>query len=68
MDVNYFIRNYRKSFGEAELPLVFWYDSSPKPAPVKSSGCFLRELNRVREGEALTLDGESIGCRGGKIF
>jgi len=49
-----FQERWRKYFGEAELPLTFWYADQPGAAeavePPKDHRCFLTDLKKVREG------------------
>lgn len=69
MKVNTFISNYREAFGEkAELPIVFWYSDSLIAKTEKINGCFFKALKSVREGYAISLNADVIGCGGGKFY
>lgn len=68
MNAIIFKENLHKAFGNIELPLAFWYSSTAVPAPEKTKGCFIKELKNAREGTHLTLNADTISCRGGKVY
>lgn len=69
MNVQEFITTYREAFGNsAELPIAFWYSDNPVAHTEKINGCFFKGINRVREGNSISLNLESIGCGGGKFY
>lgn len=69
MEVKTFIENYREAFGPAaELPIVFGYSDTPMAEPQKVNGCFFKCFADVRSGLIRTLDAETIGCGGGKLY
>ncbi len=69
MDVKIFINNFREAFGESvELPIVFWYSDTPNTDTEKINGCFFKEMKNIREGKPVSLNGENIGCGGGKFY
>lgn len=69
MEPKTFIGIYREAFGEAaELPVVFWYSDTPAARTEKINGCFFKGLKTVREGGAVSLNAEVIGCGGGKFY
>lgn len=64
-----FIRKYVDAFGEkAELPIVFYYDDKPAGVNEKTGGCFFKCFDGVRNGRAISLSAETIGCGGGKLY
>lgn len=68
MDTATFISYYRKAFGEEELPLVFWYSDIPVNPAEKTGGCLFKRMKEVREGTAISLSADTIGCGGGKFY
>ncbi|MCF8302959.1 MAG: DUF169 domain-containing protein [Bacteroidales bacterium] len=64
-----FIERWQKYFGAAELPITFYYSDDPADArPLekpKGHHCFIADLNKVRNGESIALNGQNIGCGGG---
>ena len=65
MEIKKFIENYREAFGEyAELPIVFWYSDILENETVKVNGCFFKSMSKVREGNTISLNAETIGCGG----
>lgn len=69
---NRFLRLWEQYFGNAELPITFYYTDTPKDADPaeKPPGwqCFIGELAKVRKGRSLLFSGESISCGGGKRY
>ncbi|GHV67025.1 hypothetical protein FACS1894199_11660 [Bacteroidia bacterium] len=69
MKIETFINNYKEAFGEAvELPIVFWYSDTAIANTEKIGGCFFKGMKPVREGNALGLSVDNIGCGGGKFY
>lgn len=69
MDTQTFISKYRQAFGEtAELPLLFYYDNEPVADTDKINGCLFKGMNAARKGKGLSLNAETIGCGGGKLY
>ena len=69
MDISTFIGNYKEAFGEsAELPIVFWYSDVLENQTEKINGCFFKAMQKVRDGETISLNSEVIGCGGGKLY
>ncbi|GHT13050.1 hypothetical protein FACS189426_17390 [Bacteroidia bacterium] len=69
MEIETFINNYKEAFGEAvELPIVFWYSDTAIANTEKIGGCFFKGMKTVREGNALGLSVDNIGCGGGKFY
>ncbi len=67
-----FLEQWRRYFGEAELPLAFYYaerdDGSQKVAQPSGHQCLIGVLATVRRGQSLAFDVNSIGCGGGKRY
>jgi uncharacterized protein (DUF169 family) len=62
---------WKRFFGEAELPIAFYYtDEEGRAELVKPNTiarrCVIPALSLVRKGGALRFDAESIGCSGGQ--
>ena len=69
MEINHFIENYKEAFGQkAELPIVFWYSNAPMAETEKINGCFFKKIAAVRQGELISINAETIGCGGGKLY
>jgi len=67
-----FIRLWKKFFGDAELPIVFFYSDGENGAEraVRSKGrsCLICELARVRNGKALVYGVEAVACGGARRY
>jgi uncharacterized protein (DUF169 family) len=65
-----FIVLWKRFFGEAELPIVFYYTDEEGHAELVKPGTFRRcvftALSLVRKGRASCFDAESIDCSGGQ--
>jgi uncharacterized protein (DUF169 family) len=65
-----FIVLWKKFFGEAELPIAFYYTDEEGDAELVNPDivreCIFPALSLVRKGRALCFDAESIGCSGGQ--
>jgi uncharacterized protein (DUF169 family) len=66
-----FIVFWKSFFGEAELPITFYYTDEEGRAELVKPGtiarrCVIAALSLVRKGRALCFDAESIGCSGGQ--
>ena len=69
MEIQEFIECYKEAFGsQAQLPLLFGYSNQPIAQTEKIGGCFFKGLQQAREGEALSLSADVIGCGGGKLY
>lgn len=69
MNIETFIKDYKEAFGSfAELPLAFWYSDQPEGETDKVNGCLFKCMKRVREGNIVSLNVETIGCGGGKFY
>lgn len=67
-----FLTRWRKYFGNADLPIVFWYTYTDggvswadKP---KGWSCIVCELAGVREGRSLVYNAERVTCGGGRRY
>lgn len=67
-----FIALWEKYFGTAELPIVFYYhnkiNNATHVAKPKGRSCLICELAKVRNGESLAYDGDSVACGGAKRY
>lgn len=75
MDMNrkqQFLQLWEKYFAGAELPITFCYTnetgSAERVRPAAGHRCIFADLARVRAGQSLCFDVESIGCFGGKRY
>ena len=75
MDIKFkedFIVLWKRFFGEAELPIAFYYTDEEGHAelvnPDTVRRCIFPALSLVRKGRALCFDAESIGCSGGQTY
>jgi len=69
---NKFIEKWSRYFGDAELPVTFYYSEESGGADVvpvsKAWKCIIGELVKVRRGTSLCFNNEAIGCNGGRRF
>jgi len=67
-----FLKLWRQYFNDAELPITFYYADTPGNAetagPAKGQRCVIGDLARVRKGQSLALDVDSVGCAGGRRY
>lgn len=69
MDIQTFINNYYEAFSlKAELPIAFWYSDSLLGELKQTQGCLFKALPAIRQGEIISMNGNSIGCGGGKFY
>ncbi|MBN2327041.1 MAG: DUF169 domain-containing protein [Candidatus Omnitrophica bacterium] len=70
--IDWFKERWNHYFPAAEPPIVFFYANDPddaeKVAAPEGHRCLMHDLIRVRRGEALAFDKESVGCEGGKRY
>ncbi|MCF8218024.1 MAG: DUF169 domain-containing protein [Bacteroidales bacterium] len=62
---------WEKYFPNTELPLAFFYSTTPEVPPAKTpSGhrCIFADINKVRKGESLAFHKDNIGCWGGQKY
>ena len=64
---------WRKYFDGAELPMTFYYTNEEgrgelvKP-PAAAHQCVIGVLDKVRKGQSLCFEADSLGCGGGKRY
>ncbi len=67
-----FLVLWKKYFGNAELPITFYYTNEQEHAKIADSEslprCVIGALVEVRNGNPLCFDVDSIGCPGGKRY
>ena len=65
-----FIVLWRRYFGNAELPIVFYYTYEEHEEIIKPKGriCLICELAKVRNGKTAVYNKENIICPGGKRY
>lgn len=67
-----FMALWKRYFNGAELPIAFYYTDEEGCAeimgPPSSHRCVICDLSRVRNGESLCFDADSVGCGGGKRY
>jgi len=75
MDIKFkndFAALWKKFFGDAELPITFYYTNEEGHAELAKPNtiprCIIAALKLVRNGKPISLDVESIGCWGGKRY
>lgn len=67
-----FLTLWKKYFGEAELPITFYFTSGdggaePSGKP-KGRSCLICELAKVRSGKALYFNNEMLACGGARRY
>lgn len=67
-----FLSQWKKYFGNAELPIVFYYTEGDGGAELaekpKGRSCLICELAKVRKGASLVFNAERIMCGGAKRY
>jgi len=66
-----FLKQWAKYFGNAELPIVFYYKNIKEPREIpeaKDYHCIICDLKSVRKGNNLYLDLYTRGCHHGKLY
>jgi len=67
-----FITKWKKYFGNADLPITFYYtDDEGRAEEVKPGSvhrCIIAALQEVRKGKSMCFPAEAIGCFGGKRY
>ena len=63
---------WKKYFDDAELPIMFYYTDDERRAELAKANsiprCVIRALSKVREGNSICLNAESIRCLGGRRY
>jgi hypothetical protein len=67
-----FITKWEKYFGNAGLPITFYYTDDEGRAEVVKPGsvhrCIIAAVQEVRKGKSMSFPAEAIGCFGGKRY
>ncbi len=67
-----FLLLWKKYFGNAELPITFYYsdknNAAEKAKPPKGRSCLIGELAKVRKGQSLYFNLDTLGCGGAKRY
>lgn len=67
-----FIHLWKKYFNDSELPIAFYYANDNNGVPLvehpEKHRCLISQLNKVRKGESLCFNADSINCVGGKRY
>ncbi|HEY3275243.1 MAG TPA: DUF169 domain-containing protein [Syntrophorhabdaceae bacterium] len=68
-----FMALWQKYFGDAPLPMVFYYTDKEEEGVIKVKApevhrCMVADLARVAVGKSILFDAGSIGCFGGKHY
>lgn len=67
-----FIKKWRKYFNDADLPIIFYYTDHPENAaivPVSGKrSCLICELQKVRSGQTMAFNSDSLKCWGAKRY
>jgi hypothetical protein len=68
----HFIRQWKKYFNNADLPITFFYTDDPGDTeifnPSDKRSCIICELQKVRSGHSLAFNSESVKCGGAKRY
>lgn len=63
---------WKTYFGKSELPFIFYFNEEhgdvPLAKPSKEWRCLICELSRVRKGESLAFNADSLACGGAKRY
>jgi uncharacterized protein (DUF169 family) len=69
---DHFIQQWKKYFNNADLPITFYYTDYPgNPSVMSSTGkwkCLICQLQKVRSGQSLAFNSESLKCGGAKRY
>ena len=67
-----FLNLWKKYFNNAELPITYYYTDeeghAEKVKPGSVARCVIGALAKVRDGQSLALDVDTVGCPGGKRY
>ena len=67
-----FIAKWKDYFGNADLPITFYYTNDEGRAEEVKPGsvhrCIIAALGKVRKGRSMCFQSEAIGCFGGKRY
>jgi uncharacterized protein (DUF169 family) len=69
---DHFISQWKKYFNNADLPVTFFYTDDPGDAKVfityDKRSCIICELQKVRAGQSLAFNYDSVKCGGAKRY
>jgi len=69
---DHFIKQWKKYFNNADLPITYYYTDDPTNATIVSSNgkwsCIICQLQKVQTGESLAFSAESVKCGGAKRY
>ena len=69
---DHFIRQWKKYFNNADLPIIYYYTDEPGNVTIVPSSekwsCIICQLQKVRSGESLAFSAESVKCGGAKRY
>jgi len=72
MDTAFFITRWEKYFGDAYLPICYFYTDQVREEDLKETvnldRCLIGNLKRVQEGYPFVYDAHTPGCSGGKRY
>lgn len=70
--VQFFISQWEKYFGDAELPIAYYYSNEVDPEDLNNTEnvdrCLIGNLDQVRKGKTFVYNLRSPGCPGGKRY
>jgi hypothetical protein len=69
---DHFIKQWKKYFNNADLPITYYYTDDPGDATIVSSAgrwnCIICQLQKVKSGESMAFSAESVKCGGAKRY
>jgi uncharacterized protein (DUF169 family) len=69
---DHFIKQWKKYFNYADLPITYYYSDDPGVAEIVPSNgkwnCIICQLQKVRSGVSLAFSAESVKCGGAKRY
>jgi hypothetical protein len=69
---DHFIKQWKKYFNNADLPITYYYTDEPGNVTIVPStgkwSCIICQLQKVRNGESLAFSAESVKCGGAKRY
>lgn len=67
-----FLSQWKKYFNNSELPITFYYSNDPENEPqiqtTEKRSCLICELQKVRSGNTLVHNAQSVKCFGAKRY
>jgi hypothetical protein len=69
---DHFIKQWKKYFNNADLPITFYYTDNPEESEIVPTtgkwNCIICQLQKVRSGQSLAFTSESVKCGGAKRY